>query len=201
MYSRLKWLHHNEFCLIAGETCLNLCHWYFRLKSVLHENAIGDWKFYGCIFLWRIVPLLNDLYSVWAVESWWRLCTALAHYLAVWGLSSNLPRAQEPGLILNNLTKVADSESILSTEECRFLPWFYTILHTLRNKRFLGLRNVFWREQVFILPKVLNNFMGQGRVIPGHQLIDELRVNNINPTHFEGSSAFLLQGVQKSSLC
>lgn len=153
---------------MAGETCLNICHWYFRVKSDLHENAIGDWKLHGDILLWKTLPLLNNPHSTWAIREAVQKMNHVSHYLPLGRLASQnaeSPGASEPELISKN-------QKTSQTPQCRrvqisadnSLP---AISHTLRNKLFFRLRDLLFEGQAFVLCEVhLTSSFMEGEAIP-----------------------------------
>lgn len=173
----------------------------FQIKvRLLHESTTGDGELYGYTLLWKILSLLNNLLSIWAGESRSRGCSVFAHYLPVGrqpSQSAPSSGAGEPELILKNLTKVADPQSMWVPKNTDFSRQFSTLI--LYNFTLIEISSfssyVPLEGHVVILSEVylINSFMGKEEVITWPPVnIWTLSPKNANPAHGGGSSAFLL---------
>lgn len=127
----------------------------FQIKiRVFHKNAIGDWKLYGHILLWKILSLLSNLHSIWAVERS-RGCSAFAHYLSVW-------RRRWAWANFEESNKHCILSVSVSAEEYRFSRQFSTlILYNFTLKEISSFSGyVLFQEQGFSLSEVdlINSF-------------------------------------------
>ena len=108
-------------------------------------NFAWDWKLYGYTLLWKILSLLNNLHSIWVVESRSRGSIAFVHFFAC------LKAAQSMCLELRSWRVQANFEtsnkgwrlSIYKSIEYRFqqtiLYLGFIQFYTHRNKLFLKL--------------------------------------------------------------